>query len=891
MSSRFKYWDIVLLLFICFSLVLIWFHSGLIVGGAEEGLAFYNPARTFLLSQSMWWDYNAGFPTLAWLPHVNTFLLLSILYTSFHAPNYLLQAGTFVLLLITGSTSTYFLATDHLGKVSNKNLIAFISGLFYICNPYSLSQIWGRGLTPQFFSFALLPLAIFLFLRGLRNKNIFYAFLLTFSSVVFSSAFGLVTFAMDYWSALTVVFVAWMFLNKKSIRKNIIFYFGYYILSLVLWSLCNFYWLLPTISSGQIIYSGAIANSNIDGLISVSQYFKLFVIIRLLQSFLFFNPGAFGQVYSSFIFQLISFLMPTFLFIGLFYILKKKELRELKIIIVLFVVGLFVSLGANPPLGWLLVWIFKIFPFLQALRNPYEKYGIVYALSYSLLFAVGLVYVFQNLIKNNIVKRFGTPIVLLLVCGIYIWPIWSGRVVAGANQRPGLEVPASYQSVDSWLQKEDTSGYRVGMIPFPPGEGASYQWGSSQYSGLEPTMDLLHTPAISSSPDFPFFYDVIQSITNSIYKQDVSGALSLLRVKYLVNREDEINISSTEKLHKTFLTDYIFPPNKIDDLQKSICSNIIASPITCTLDSNERDLHTFKYLHFVFQITDPLNMSIDITDDKGNAVHWFGNGQQTIIVPFGELAGNVNTIDFSKISTISINAQSQSDPTVPVKKIELQGIWLDPGTEQKVTNYSFVKSFGGLQLYKAKDFKAPPEFGILNSIEQVVNADALITKAHEEYQKIDKVGFIIPSQNKAKDLNPFGGHSSLVVDNSKNISGTRYWLRLKKPGIGYIILSKTYNPQWKVIPGVTEKELQGNFFDNVRLLKKAVLSENNHYVVNGYANLWKINGESDAYAIVFLPQLYADIGHKISLLSLVSTLLFAISYIVVCCIVKKYNKK
>ncbi len=62
-------------------------------------------------------------------------------------------------------------------------------------------------------------------------------------------------------------------------------------------------------------------------------------------------------------------------------------------------------------------------------------------------------------------------------------------------------------------------------------------------------------------------------------------------------------------------------------------------------------------------------------------------------------------------------------------------------------------------------------------------------------------------------------------------------------------------------------ELKGGLISDLKLLRRSVLGEDNHFVVNGYANLWKVEGESDQYALVFMPQVLADISMKISIFS------------------------
>ena len=53
-------------LIISFVLVMSWFRFGLIYGGGDTGLPFYDPATTLELTKSIWWEAVApGIP----VPH------------------------------------------------------------------------------------------------------------------------------------------------------------------------------------------------------------------------------------------------------------------------------------------------------------------------------------------------------------------------------------------------------------------------------------------------------------------------------------------------------------------------------------------------------------------------------------------------------------------------------------------------------------------------------------------------------------------------------------------------------------------------------------------------------------------------------------------------------
>lgn len=887
MSAIRRFNHLIILILLPLILILIWFRSGFIKGGGEEGLIFYNPTKTLELSKLMWWDYNGGFPTLAWLVKISSLFPTHFLYGYLNLPGYLLQAGTYLIILVTGGFSVYLLTLSLLGKYRLKETVALVSAIFYLFNPFSISQIWSRGLYSQHFSFALLPLATLLFLLGLIKRKFIYLFYFIIASVILSSAFGITTFVITFWTVLTMCVIYWIFVNEKSF-KNILFGLTFYLFALVLWFITNLWWFLPTIISGNKIYFGYLENreENLGTLLGVSRNFTPEVIIRLLQRTYFFDPSAFSPIYSSLAFQLISFLIPIFLVIGLIVIFKMKELGKFKFFVLLFALGLLVSLGANPPLGWLFVWIFNHSPFLQSFRNPYEKFGLVYALGYTPLFALGVVYFFEQRFNQKQVKFLGLLMILILVCGIYAWPMWTGQVVAGPDKKFGVDVPKYYQDLNQWLTDHKREEYSVFMTPLWAGDGAFYKWNETKYIGLDPMIYILDTPAVSSSPRFPYFYDFMQSIRKYMGNRDVSGSLSLLRAKYLIAREDAFNISYAENMHEKYLTEAIYPPLGVNNIDRVICQNEISERkennpawITCELNGSKVVLSDTRYLYVVVKTDIPANLDLAIRDTHQRRVRWYGRTEEEyfleadkwneILIPLGTPSEPNNEIDFSKIELIEIQAHPLGSPNASVGKIELKGMWLDPGKEEKINKFRQVESFGKLRVYEPNLFNSPPEFGLLASLEEVKNFEELFERVAFKQRLVDKYGFTLLSQNVGKDLKLMGGISGTKITNLKKISDTKYWVKLEEDQPAYIVLSKNFNPEWKIIIEAEEEDLTDGFWGNLKLLKKELVSEQRHFVVNGYANLWIVNGNNSQYAVVFMPQIIADVGSKISITSII----------------------
>lgn len=868
---------ILLLILIPLILVIIWFRNGLIMGGGEEGLPFYNITKSVQLS-GIWQERATGSLNLGLLPWLALLYPIEIIHNTLHIPNFIFQAVTFWVLLMAGMLSTFFLIQSILEKRESSSEIGLIASIFYLLNPFSISQIWGRSITAQYFSFALLPLSILLFWLALKKRNIIFIFLLTFASLVFAPAFLFVTFLMVYWMIILLVFIYWV---SRSDQKKKDYFFGMFLLflSLILWLAAHLWWLQTYIPLGNSISDRLTSpEGNLNSLLGVSRNFTLDLVARLLQKSYFSQGGYYGDLYSTVYFQVLTFIPLVFLAIGIFKYFKLK-LKGLGFFLILLALGLFVSLGGNFPLGWLFIWIFKNLILLQPFRNPYEKFGLVYTLGYSVFFAVGLVYSIDK------IKKWGILLVLILVCGILVWPIWTGRIFAGPDKKIGIAVPNYYQKLSNFLD-QNSSEYRVFVTPIWNGDGSSYLWGDRFFSGSDPMMYLINQPTLTNTSADKNYFDFMSAIRRNLDKTDVSAALALLRAKYVVNRKDAIQISDNDKEHIKFLTKEIHPPSDPNKINRSTCQNLTAKAepsdtvkLTCQIPKNEQNWQGIRYLDFEIKTDSPAALEVAIIDNKNIRERWDGkltpdyqtkNNSSFVTFPLNVPTeyNYTNPIDLSNIVRVEMVAYHRDPGQANPQSINLKSIRLDEGQEIKSNEFRLVKSFGKLDVYEPTNFISPPEFGNLTQLYQVNDFEQLFQEVNQKRSLVSKEGFLMINQNDKKDLSQLSQKSGLNITGKQKISETKYWFKADSPSSGYIILSKTFNPNWKIIPAAKE-ELDGSFSNDIKLLRKIAISEDRHFVVNGYANLWKIDGENKEYAILFIPQIVADISARVSMAGII----------------------
>lgn len=599
-------------------IVLSWFQRDLLFGGGEDGLPFYNIARSFNLIHYIWINSDTGFYNLTNLPLIPLFWFLKYFY-KVGASGVILQAAVFFLLISTGVFSLYFLLKETLADQLSKNrleLLSFLGALFYLLNPFSMVQIWGRGLYTQFFSFAIVPVFLYLFIRGLKKSRFFYGIAAAFLTAIFSTAFRHPGTVITVWAGAMIYLIFFIF--KQGInKKNILFSLSFFFITLVAWVLFNFFWVYPLYRSGGETYSIFFNKSfgdNIAILQGVSRNAPFGAVIRLThEGFVYINKF-YGNIYLSIPFLLISWFIPL---IAILSWRRFKKFTYFGFYLPFFLVSLFISLGTNPPLGWLLTWLFQLVPPLQALRNPYEKFGINLLIAYIPFLMLGLD-TLSGKIEHKINKKVGEFIILvgiIILCVIYVWPLWTGQFAGGIKINPWVKVPNYYKEVNDWLNAQGGE-FKVLELPLNPGSGIRYTW-DYPFAGLEPSEYLFDKQSISHDllVNRGYFNGLLENFNQEKIPNSATDAnfdngslidnLSKLNVKYIILHKDidvKYNNSSSSAVFENVLKNEekikkVINFDKLDIYQAEIPSyiaEIFAEKVNLTFTKINPTLYQIK---------------------------------------------------------------------------------------------------------------------------------------------------------------------------------------------------------------------------------------------------------------------------------------------------------
>lgn len=537
------------IIFIYTVLVFLWFREGLLFAGAEDGLSYYNHSKSLAFYSSIWSHAAAGTPGLFNVPRAVYFFITDYFF-KLGISNVILQAVSFWALILTGTLSVYYLVRETVNEVKQewKKWVPFLAGLFYFFNPFAMTQMWGRALSFQFFSFALVPSFLLFFVLSLKRKNLFFCVVAGLISFLLSSAYENPGVVLASWTSIVFYFVYYVFRQRKN-KKDIVFACISVTLLGFVWLLVNFFWIAPVFNSSKEAIGQTLSSmDNVESLKALRPNSRIYNVIRLIHRE--YYDGTYGAVYNNLFFVLISWLLPVF---GFFAISAFKKSKHFLFYSSFLLVSVFVTIGANLPTGPVFVWLFKHFTLLQVLRNPYEKFGVNLILAYAPFAAIGMLVVTEKLAiifrKKHLQKTF-LLLFIFLEFVVLVWPYWNRQFAGGVMNNFWVQVPDYYQSANNWLNSQE-GDFRLLHTPLLPDEGITYTW-DHYYIGIEQSEYLFDKPSIARNTRYNLGYyvflidrlhnlnsDFTDSGQSSEFKDiSLSKELAKLNVKYIIVHKD-----------------------------------------------------------------------------------------------------------------------------------------------------------------------------------------------------------------------------------------------------------------------------------------------------------------------------------------------------------------
>lgn len=431
-----------------------------------------------------------------------------------------------------------------------KNIISIVSSTFYMFNLYLLHIIQP----PLILVYALAPLILGYFIKGLnfvddRKKSNFYLILTCIATFFTTASIANPPLYSMMFILLSSYLIFFFLTNRKKIVKGFLYYFKFLFFYLILE--------LPIIILLYFTYSSPIKKLMTGRELKIETFSWSHVrssflnIFRLIGHWGWFTDYSakpwisYAPIYFSNNFLIISTYILTFLaFLALF--LKPRDNR-IRFFTILALVALFLSHGLHEPTTKLFSLFYKYIPFFWIYREPFAKFTLLIAFSYSILIGYS-VDVLTNFIKDFLRKKlinksiskkikkilpFSFVLTVVIVIVITSYPLLTGNITPDSSGH--IKIPDYWLDIYKFLRKEDSKLFWFPKVPIY----RLYSWGFSGMSLIR------YIAPLNSVNDYGsiFSYDnkIVEKLENEIGELDndvISKLLSILNVKYIIQRND-----------------------------------------------------------------------------------------------------------------------------------------------------------------------------------------------------------------------------------------------------------------------------------------------------------------------------------------------------------------
>lgn len=437
-----------------------------------------NIKRSFF---GIWQEYRGlglldGMSFAANLPH---YLFTGLL--SFVLPENLVRYTFIFFTHLLGGIGIYYLLLELLHTYSFKRIASFFGSLFYLLNIATVQMFFipYEVFTVHYAFLPILLLFAIKYLKSGKKKHLFWFSCMTLFSIPQAHV---PTLFIVYGIALfTTLLFSFLQLGKIGLKRVVSI--------LIVTVIINSFWAFPfaysTLENAKVIANSKINQMGTEDIFRRNQAFGDLLDVVLLRGFAldFIDikaPGINGYMMedwreyaNSLLFAIIGIFFFTIALLGGIKSIGTKK-KQFYPFILLFIFS-FLMLGTTIPLlSTFSSFFYSSVPyFFQIFRFTFTKFSILYAFSFSILFAFGTVAIFQLLGKNKYIKY-------VLILGFFVliagasFPSFRGHFFY-TNLKE--EIPQEYFAMIDYFKGKDHNT-RIALLPQPSFWGWTYnQWG------------------------------------------------------------------------------------------------------------------------------------------------------------------------------------------------------------------------------------------------------------------------------------------------------------------------------------------------------------------------------------------------------------------------------
>ena len=861
-------------------------HRDLLYIGGDTGIPL-NPIKNLQLlylwqnqqSGMIWWNLTSAFMYAF-------FAFFKILGVSLA----IIQRFYIYFAHALAGLSMYYLVTSF--PLEKKRIAATTAAIFYMFSPFLINYLGIFVLLP----YTIMPLILGVFVRGLSHQmNIVKCAL--FVMVAF---FGIIINLPSY----TMYFVAFLLMglyaifyvstNRGESWHLVRFVFGLSVLIVLLslWFVPPYLSLLSQTGVADQLRDVSIAPT-IEGFGDYG-YSTLLHLIRMFGAAGFMAGGAtYSLPYlNNPLLLFVSYVIPLLVFGGILLKPRSKEVLFFSIVSIVFI---FLAKGVNPPFGKLHFWIVTHMPLARTFRTTWNL-SLGANVGYSFLIGVTTASIVDRFMKQGFgsFKAAGAVILILGVILTNAWPLLSGAYFTLKWNPPnfeGVRVPKAYYELDDFLANDRKEDSRFLKIPSNGGMTQT-SWG---YSGGDPFFSIFSKPFINShslagsarqinSATYDLFDQVRPE--DKLGREIYSKTLALLNVRYIVldghdkdskdlfTYKNRLNIqlgirhlrdigkfSIYEIWNNRYFLPHIYAANTLTYGQAEN-GGVLLSILSFTLPraKNAIFLPGFQKRQDTFAL-----------DKTG-----ISKGALVLIVPSSRKSRDGVSQEQSGENLVEIGNKYRFQVPKTAKYSVL------------IRKNSFLGQSKNLQVFFGKDSKmaASPLLNGENKPAPWVKLGNVFLEKGKHPLRIVSSGLkvnvmnsgdlVLKTDNSHKNLNPPKIHF-------KKINPTKYVVNVSEAKDPYhLVFLESFHKGWKayVKPGTKDEGRRTNKVWETWFKKP--ISEDKHFLVNGYANDWYVEpkdaGQRRSYQVIleFWPQRLFYLGLGISSLTLITCLIYLV---------------
>ncbi|MDP8265640.1 MAG: hypothetical protein P9M07_01700 [Candidatus Aceula meridiana] len=401
------------------------------------------------------------------------------------------------------------------------NLVAFFSIIYFISNNFIVFRMHGAQMTLGM-AYALTPLALFLFIKGLKERKFIFIFLNGLSLSIMAY--------YDFRIIFLVIFIQFLYLCYYSFilssEKIVSFYLGIksFCLIGILFLFLNIFWILPLILS-NLKASIPFSPFSFQEVITRTDFYNALVLSiganSSLKGYLYLDQ----QIFTG----LLVFL--HMIIYGFYLLIKDK--KEIAFWMLLSIFLAFFAKGLSAPFPEINSLFYQYMPFASIYRLP-SKFLIVGGTSISLCFGAGCNALLSRMKRPKqhlILFLFLTLLPLFIIFPALFGPNSLKSMEGGSSFHPF--VAKEYFQYEKWL-KNQSSHYKVAVLPGTP----SYYFFNNRFPRYEPLTNIQRRSEVGS-----YFSEITNIYKLSLVNEkNISKALELINVKYvfLAPRDDTL---------------------------------------------------------------------------------------------------------------------------------------------------------------------------------------------------------------------------------------------------------------------------------------------------------------------------------------------------------------